>query len=213
MYNPKLHEENRLDVLHQLICDYPLATLVVMGEGELVANAIPFYLDASRGEFGTLVAHISRANPLWQLPATDISALIIFQGAQRYITPSWYATKAETGKVVPTWNYVVVQARGIPQFIHDRDWLLAHVNQLTGIHEQGREIPWKVTDAPEDFIERLLHGIVGLEIPLENISGKWKTSQNRPEADKQGVIKGLQDNGGHPDDAIMAGLVKQHTVT
>ncbi|PUA27100.1 MAG: hypothetical protein B0W54_19930 [Cellvibrio sp. 79] len=213
MYNPKLHEENRLDVLHQLIRDYPLATLVVMGEGELVANAIPFYLDSSRGEFGTLVAHVSRANPLWQLPATDISALIIFQGAQRYITPSWYATKAETGKVVPTWNYVVVQARGVPQFIHDRDWLLTHVNQLTATHEQDRKTPWQVSDAPEDFIERLLNGIVGLEIPLENISGKWKTSQNRPEADKQGVINGLQDNGGHPDDLIMAGLVKQHTVT
>lgn len=213
MYNSKLHEENRLDVLHQLIRDYPLATLVVMGEGELVANAIPFYLDRSRGELGTLVAHISRANPLWQLPATNISALIIFQGAQSYITPSWYTTKAETGKVVPTWNYVVVQARGTPQFIHDRDWLLAHVNQLTDTHEQGRDVPWQVGDAPEEFIERLLNGIVGVEIPLENISGKWKTSQNRPEADKQGVIKGLQDNGGHPDDLVMADLVKQHTLT
>ena len=212
MYNPKLHEENRLDILHQLMRDYPLATLVVMGEGELVANAIPFYLDSSRGEFGTLVAHISRANPLWQLPATDIAALVVFQGAQGYITPSWYATKAETGKVVPTWNYVVVQARGVPRFIQDRDWLLTHVSQLTETHEQGRKIPWQVSDAPEEFIERLLNGIVGLEIPLETINGKWKTSQNRPEADKQSVIKGLQDNGGHPDDVIMANLVKQHTV-
>lgn len=213
MYNPKLHEENRLDVLHQLIRDYPLGTLVVVGEGELVANAIPFYLDAGRGEFGTLVAHISRANPLWQLPAPTVSALIIFQGAQSYITPSWYATKAETGKVVPTWNYVVVQARGIPQFIHDREWLLTHVNQLTETHEQNQNTPWHVSDAPEEFIERLLNGIVGMEIPVANITGKWKTSQNRPQKDKQGVIEGLKECGQPGTGSqTMAELIKEHTI-
>ncbi|QEY15031.1 FMN-binding negative transcriptional regulator [Cellvibrio sp. KY-GH-1] len=210
MYTPKLHEEKRLDVLHQLIKDYPLGTLVVMGQGELVANAIPFYLDAGRGEFGTLVAHISRANPLWELPESDISALVIFQGPQAYISPAWYPSKAEHGKAVPTWNYVMVQASGKPRFIQDRAWLLAHVEELTSTHEQGRAQPWLVTDAPEDFIERLLKGIVGIEIPLKKIVGKWKVSKDRPEVDKVGIIDGLKESGKR-EVATMVDLVAAHT--
>jgi transcriptional regulator len=209
MYTPKLHEEKRIDVLHQLIKDYPLGTLVVMGEGELVANAIPFYLDASRGEFGTLVAHISRANPLWQLPEADISALVIFQGAQAYISPSWYPSKAEHGKAVPTWNYVMVQASGQPRFIQEREWLLAHVTELSNTHERERSEPWLVSDAPEDFIERLVKGIVGIEIPLEKIVGKWKVSKDRPEIDKEGIINGLAESG-KLEAAAMVELVKAH---
>lgn len=210
MYTPKLHEEKRLDVLHQLIKDYPLGTLVVMGQGELVANAIPFYLDAGRGEFGTLVAHISRANPLWELPKSDISALVIFQGPQAYISPAWYPSKAEHGKAVPTWNYVMVQASGKPRFIQDRAWLLAHVEELTSTHEQGRAQPWLVTDAPEDFVERLLKGIVGIEIPLKKIVGKWKVSKDRPEVDKVGIIDGLRESGKR-EVAAMVDLVAAHT--
>ncbi len=210
MYTPKLHEEKRLDVLHQLIKDYPLGTLVVMGQGELVANAIPFYLDAGRGEFGTLVAHISRANPLWELPESDISALVIFQGPQAYISPAWYPSKAEHGKAVPTWNYVMVQASGKPRFIQDRAWLLAHVEELTSTHEQGRAQPWLVTDAPEDFVERLLKGIVGIEIPLKKIVGKWKVSKDRPEVDKVGIIDGLRESGKR-EVAAMVDLVAAHT--
>lgn len=210
MYTPKLHEEKRLDVLHQLIKDYPLGTLVVMGQGELVANAIPFYLDAGRGEFGTLVAHISRANPLWELPESDISALVIFQGPQAYISPAWYPSKAEHGKAVPTWNYVMVQASGKPRFIQDRAWLLAHVEELTSTHEQGRAQPWLVTDAPEDFVERLLKGIVGIEIPLKKIVGKWKVSKDRPEVDKVGIIDGLKESGKR-EVATMVDLVAAHT--
>lgn len=210
MYTPKLHEEKRLDVLHQLIKDYPLGTLVVMGQGELVANAIPFYLDAGRGEFGTLVAHISRANPLWELPESDISALVIFQGPQAYISPAWYPSKAEHGKAVPTWNYVMVQASGKPRFIQDRAWLLAHVEELTSTHEQGRAQPWLVTDAPEDFVERLLKGIVGIEIPLKKIVGKWKVSKDRPEVDKVGIIYGLRESGKR-EVAAMVDLVAAHT--
>ncbi len=210
MYTPKLHEEKRLDVLHQLIKDYPLGSLVVMGQGELVANAIPFYLDAGRGEFGTLVAHISRANPLWELPESDISALVIFQGPQAYISPAWYPSKAEHGKAVPTWNYVMVQASGKPRFIKDRAWLLAHVEELTSTHEQGRAQPWLVTDAPEDFVERLLKGIVGIEIPLKKIVGKWKVSKDRPEVDKVGIIDGLRESGKR-EVAAMVDLVAAHT--
>ncbi len=210
MYTPKLHEEKRLDVLHQLIKDYPLGTLVVMWQGELVANAIPFYLDAGRGEFGTLVAHISRANPLWELPESDISALVIFQGPQAYISPAWYPSKAEHGKAVPTWNYVMVQASGKPRFIQDRAWLLAHVEELTSTHEQGRAQPWLVTDAPEDFVERLLKGIVGIEIPLKKIVGKWKVSKDRPEVDKVGIIDGLKESGKR-EVATMVDLVAAHT--
>ncbi len=210
MYTPKLHEEKRLDVLHQLIKDYPLGSLVVMGQGELVANAIPFYLDAGRGEFGTLVAHISRANPLWELPESDISALVIFQGPQAYISPAWYPSKAEHGKAVPTWNYVMVQASGKPRFIQDRAWLLAHVEELTSTHEQGRAQPWLVTDAPEDFVERLLKGIVGIEIPLKKIVGKWKVSKDRPEVDKVGIIDGLRESGKR-EVAAMVDLVAAHT--
>lgn len=211
MYCPKLHEENRIEVLHQLIRDYPLGTLVVMGEGELIANAVPFYLDVNRGECGTLFAHISRANPLWQLPETDVSTLIIFQGPQAYISPSWYPSKAEHGKAVPTWNYVVVQARGKVKFVHDRDWLLAHVSELSKTHEINRNEPWHVDDAPKDFIERLLNGIVGMEIPLEKIVGKWKVSKDRPMLDKQGVINGLSEAGSQYE-LMMANLITQHIV-
>lgn len=209
MYTPKLHEEKRLDVLHQLISDYPLGTLVVMGEGELVANAIPFYLDTSRGEYGTLVAHISRANPLWEMAPTDISALVIFQGPQAYISPSWYPSKAEHGRAVPTWNYVMVQASGKPRFIQDRDWLLAHVTELSNTHEQHKNDTWLVSDAPEDFIERLLKGIVGVEIPLEKIVGKWKVSKDRPEVDKPGIIDGLTKSA-TPGATTMVDLVRAH---
>lgn len=195
MYLPKIHEETRVEVLHQLIDSYPLGTWVVLGEGELVANSIPFFIDSTRGEFGTLMAHVSRANPIWQLPVSAIPALVNFQGAQTYISPSWYPSKQEQGKAVPTWNYVIVQAQGIPQFIEDGDWLLAHLELLTQQHEATQALPWKIQDAPADFINRLLTGIVGVEIPIQRLTGKWKTSQNRPEADKKGVITHLEKSG------------------
>ena len=195
MYLPKIHEEIRVEVLHQLIHSHPLGTWVVLGEGELVANPIPFFIDSSRGEFGTLMAHVSRANPVWSLPVSDVPSLVSFQGAQTYITPSWYPSKQEHGKAVPTWNYVVVQAQGVPRFIEDREWLLAHVELLTQQHESKQEVQWKVKDAPDDYIERLLGAIVGVEIPILKLTGKWKISQNRPEVDKKGIINGLENNG------------------
>jgi transcriptional regulator len=209
MYLPKIHEETRIDVLHQLIRSYSLGTLVVMGDGELVANHIPFFLDTSRGEFGTLVAHVSRANNLWQLPVSNIPALICFQGAQSYITPSWYPSKQETGKAVPTWNYAVVHAQGIPRFIQDSTWLLEHIELLTREHESAQTMPWQVKDAPAEYIEKLVTAIVGIEIPLHSLIGKWKTSQNRPEVDKHEIVAGLSARAGEQD-LVMAELIQQH---
>ena len=209
MYLPKIHEETRIEVLQQLIRSHPLGTLVVMGEDELVANHIPFLIDPDRGEFGTLMAHVSRANSVWKLPASHIPALVSFQGAQAYITPNWYPSKQETGKAVPTWDYAVVHAQGIPQYIHDRDWLLAHIEVLTQEHESTQALPWRVQDAPAEFIDKLVSGIVGVEIPLQSLIGKWKTSQNRPEVDKQGIVAGLHTRG-YQQDIAMAELVKLH---
>ncbi|MGE0211913.1 MAG: FMN-binding negative transcriptional regulator [Parvibaculaceae bacterium] len=191
MYQPQHHREDRLDVQHALIRAHPLGTLVTLGSGGLFATQVPMILDAGEGPHGTLHAHIARANPQWKDFDPSVEALVIFQGPERYITPSWYATKATTGKVVPTWNYATVHAYGLLRIIEDRAWLAAQIQALTQAHESQRPAPWSVTDAPEPFIEAQLRGIVGFEIPISRIEGKWKVSQNRPEADRQGVIAGL----------------------
>jgi transcriptional regulator len=209
MYVPKHHEETDLGVLHALIRAQPLATWVTQGDGELLANHIPFLLDPGRGEHGTLIAHVARANRAWQSFSTSVESLVVFQGPQTYITPSWYPSKHAHGKAVPTWNYAVVHAHGMPRAIEDADWLLAHVSALTDLHEGEQALPWKVTDAPKDFIERLLQSIVGIEIPISRLVGKWKVSQNRPAADRLGVVAGLLSR----EDAQareMATLVQRH---
>ncbi|MSQ51934.1 MAG: FMN-binding negative transcriptional regulator [Betaproteobacteria bacterium] len=209
MYLPKIHEETDISVLQALIEAHPLGTWVTECEGELVANHIPFLFDASRGELGTLICHVARANSAWHTFSTTVESLIIFQGPQTYITPSWYPSKHAHGKAVPTWNYAVVHAQGMPRTIEDREWLLRHVNELTDVHEAGQTLPWKVSDAPKDFVEQMLERIVGIEIPLTRLIGKWKVNQNRPEADKLGVIAGLQER----DDAqslAMAALVEKY---
>lgn len=208
MYQPPHHREDRLEVQHALIRAHPLGTLVTLGPGGLVANAIPFLLDASRGERGVLQGHLARANGQWRDFDPAVEALVIFQGAQSYVTPSWYATKRETGKVVPTWNYAVVQARGPIGIIEDRDWLAAHVAALTARHEMSRPQPWSVADAPPAFLESQLKGIVGLEIPIARIEGKWKVSQNRPERDRAGVAEGLLASASQ-DDRAMGALVAE----
>lgn len=206
MYLPKHHEESNLAVLHKLIEAHPLGTWVTQAAGELVANHIPFLLDTSRGEYGTLTAHVARANPVWQSFAEASESLVIFQGPECYITPSWYPSKQAHGKAVPTWNYAVVHARGLPRVIEDRDWLQRHLAQLTDTHEAGQTAPWKLSDAPPDFIERMLDAVVGIEIPISNLVGKWKVSQNRPLADRIGVVEGLSQRAG-ADDKEMAALV------
>jgi transcriptional regulator len=209
MYLPKIHEETRLDVLHSLIRQHSLGTWVLANETELNVNHIPFVLDSSRGEFGTLFGHVARANPIWQTPTTALPSVIIFRGPQTYITPSWYPSKHQHGKAVPTWNYAVVTAHGHPEYIEDPAWLYDHLSHLTDANEASQALPWKIGDAPQEFTEKLLSAIVGVKIPLQRIEGKWKTNQNRQEADKIGVIAGLLEKG-DDDSVAMASLVRQH---
>ena len=166
MYQPPHHREDRLEVQHALIRAQPLGTLITFGAGRLEANLIPFLLDAARGSNGILQGHVARANGQWREHDPAIEALVVFQGPEAYITPSWYATKAETGKVVPTWNYAVVQVRGPLRVIEDRDWLRAQIEALTRSQEGRRDHPWAVGDAPEAFVEAQIKGIVGIEIPI-----------------------------------------------
>ena len=147
---------------------------------------------------------------MWQSMSSTVNSVVIFQGAETYITPSWYPSKHAHGKAVPTWNYAVVHAHGLPRVIEDREWLLAHLNQLTDVHEADQALPWKVSDAPQEFTDRLLQNIVGIEIPIARLVGKWKVSQNRPEPDKLGVVAGLLAR--NDEQAMeMASLVNRHT--
>ena len=192
MYVPAHFEETRFEVLHQLIHEHPLAALVTLGPAGLEANHIPLELDPAPAPLGTLRGHVARGNPVWRELSRDVEALAIFQGPQAYISPAWYPTKRETGKVVPTYNYAVVHAYGPVRIIEDRAWLRGLVERLTTRHEAGRPGAWKVTDAPADFVEQMLGAIVGIEIPLTRLVGKWKVSQNRPAADREGVVQALR---------------------
>lgn len=195
MYQPPHFREDRLEIQHGLIRAHPLGLLVTNGSTGLVANPLPFVLDAAASPLGTLKAHLSRANGQWQDFDPGQEALAIFQGVDAYVTPSWYETKRETGKVVPTWNYAVVQAYGRITVIEDADWLRRQIGELTATHEASRPEPWAVDDAPAPFIAAQLKGIVGIEIEITRIEGKWKVSQNRPEADRLGVSEGLRSIG------------------
>jgi transcriptional regulator len=209
MYVPKHHEEEDLPVLHALIRSHPLGAWVTQDNGALLANHIPFLLEPARGSYGTLIGHVARANPVWRSFSTTTDSMVIFQGVETYITPSWYPSKHTHGRAVPTWNYAVVHAHGRPRAIEDRAWLLQHLNQLTDTHEADQALPWKISDAPPEYTDRLLNTIVGIEIPVTRIVGKWKVSQNRPEPDKLGVIAGLLARD-DPDSKEMASLVNMH---
>jgi transcriptional regulator len=207
MYQPPHFGEDRLDVQHALIRAHPFGALVSVGPDGLIANHFPFVVDAGAGPLGTLRAHMSRANDQWKSLGSSGEALAIFQGAEGYITPSWYESKRETGKAVPTWNYVLVHVYGRARAVENRDWLARHVSELTDLHEAGREEPWAVSDAPDGFVDGLLKGIVGVEIEITRIEGKWKLSQNRPRADREGVVEGLGAQGDERS-LTMAGLVQ-----
>ncbi|WP_010544098.1 FMN-binding negative transcriptional regulator [Sphingomonas elodea] len=194
MYRPPAFREDRLEVLHAAMLAHPLATLVTGGAEGLMANLVPFTLHPD-GAAGVLRAHMARANEQVAQLRTGVPALVIFQGPQAYVSPSWYETKHAHGKVVPTWNYVVVQARGTPTVIEDRDWLRTEIEALTAIHEQDQREPWSVDDAPAAFIAGQLKGIVGIELPIARIEGKWKVSQNQPAANRIGVEQGLRQAG------------------
>jgi transcriptional regulator len=197
MYLPSHFEETRPEVLHALLRTHPLGLLVTQDPaGEMSANPVPFVLDADpRGGPGILRAHVARANPLWHEARGDRDSLVVFQGEDAYISPSFYASKALHGKVVPTWNYIAVQARGRLRAIEDAAWLHAFVTRLTDRHEAPRAQPWAVTDAPADYVNTMLRAIVGIEIVLTSLTGKWKVSQNRSAADREGVARGLADAG------------------
>jgi transcriptional regulator len=206
MYQPKHFEETRPQVLQALVASQPLCTLVTLSDAGLVADQIPLLLRPAEGAPGTLVGHVARANPLWRATRLDTPVLAIFQGPQHYISPNWYPTKQEHGKVVPTWNYVVVQAHGLLQIHDDAAWVRAQVAQLTQQQERNQPAPWAVDDAPPDYIDSMLKAIVGISITVTQWSGKWKVSQNQPPVNRAGVVQalvGLPDG----DAAAMAALV------
>ena len=193
MYLPAHFAESRPRVLRDFVAAHPLGLLVTQNRGGGIdANSVPFFLDADDDATpGVLRAHVARANALWKETRDDADVLVVFQGPQGYVSPAWYPSKAEHGKVVPTWNYLMVQARGRLRAIDDKVWLRAFVTRLTDHHEGRRPAPWAVTDAPADFIEATLGAIVGIEIRLTSLVGKWKVSQNRSAADRAGVVAGL----------------------
>jgi transcriptional regulator len=200
MYLPKHFEQADPEALHALMRDHPLATLVSLQDGVLCADSLPLEFDAATS---TLRGHVARANPLWQA-AGAAPVLAVFNGPQAYITPNWYPGKAEHHKVVPTWNYTVVQAHGVLRAVADAPWLHGLVSGLTAQHESRQARPWAVSDAPEDYVQHMLRAIVGIEIPVDRLVGKWKISQNRSASDRQGVADGLLAGA----QVEMAGLVR-----
>ena len=210
MYLQSAFREDDLATLHKTMQETHLAMLVTSGTNGLDASHVPVIVDAAKGPNGTLIGHLSRANLQWQQTDTAVPALAIFQGPEAYISPSWYATKRETGKVVPTWNYVAIHAHGTIVFFDDRERLREIVTTLTDRHEAGRAEPWAVTDAPDDFVDAMLKGIVGFELAIERLEGKWKMSQNRSEADQRGVVEGLTETGGPGDKAVAGIMAKGH---
>ena len=197
MYQPRQFVVNDTADLHAAMPAYPLGSLITFQDGELVADEIPFLLDptpSAEHPNGVLKAHVARANPLWQKHDASKQVLVIFKGPQAYVSPSWYATKVEHGKVVPTWNYIVVQASGhLLQKDGDSAWLRTQLDALTHSQESKRPAPWAVSDAPDDYIAQIMKAIVGIEISIHSLAGKWKVSQNQPAANREGVVHGLTE--------------------
>ncbi|NOS87928.1 MAG: FMN-binding negative transcriptional regulator [Methylococcaceae bacterium] len=205
MYVPAHFEQTNIEMMHALMRSHPLATLVTLGDEGLNANHIPLYLNAESGQYGVLQGHVARANPL--LDDSNLAeVLVIFHGPNAYISPTWYATKPATGKVVPTWNYTTVHAYGKLQQIDDATWLRTHLEAMTDQHEANMPQPWQLSDAPHDFTERLLGAIVGIEIVITRLSGKWKVSQNQPPENQISVVQGLSTSR-LADAGAMADLV------
>ena len=198
MYLPAHFKEDRVDVLHAMMRETAIGTLVTPSVDGFEGSHVPMLIDLEPTPYGTLRGHVARGNPQWReagggkKPAAGIQALAMFLGPNVYVTPSWFATKKQTGKVVPTWNYIAVHAHGPVTFFDDRDRLLDIVTRLTKLHEGRRAAPWAVTDAPADYIETMLKAIVGFEIPIARLEGKWKLSQNKSPEDVAGIRAGLE---------------------
>jgi transcriptional regulator len=205
MYTPPAFRDENRDSLLATIRAARLATFVTATAEGPLATPLPLFIDASEGEHGVLYGHLAKANPQWRVPAIG-NGLAIFAGPDAYVTPSWYALKQETGKVVPTWNYVAVQASGPVEFFDDPARLLDVVTRLTNLHEGERTAPWAVSDAPPEFIQSHLRGIVGLRMPIASLEGKRKLSQNRSPADRAGVAAGLAESE-RPMDRHVATLI------
>lgn len=192
MYIPKAFEAPDVAAMQTLMRAHPLAALVTLSPSGLEANHIPMHLLADAGPHGLLRGHVARANPLLR-DLQLLDALVIFQGPQAYVSPGWYPTKSVTGKAVPTWNYMVVHAHGPLRIVEDADWLRAQLAALTATHEAPQAQPWSMDEAPGDYIDTLIKAIVGIEIPIARLEGKWKLSQNQPVQNRQGVIAGMQE--------------------
>lgn len=208
MYCPAHFAEARPETLHALMRARPLATLVTMGSNGLNADHIPLMLEMPGDGPAVLRGHVARANPMWQLLQSNVEALAIFHGPQAYVTPSWYPTKREHGKAVPTWNYITVHARGALRVIEEANWLRQHLATLTRQQESGFAEPWAVADAPTDYIDKMLGAIVGIELTISALQGKWKTSQNQPQENRSGAAQGLRELGS-ADAAAMAALIER----
>lgn len=207
MHVPDHFKEDDRDKLHEYIRDYSFGLLIVADDDGIDANHIPFYLIAEEGEsLGVLQCHVARSNPVWRRLQDGARVLAVFKGPDAYIPPSWYATKFETGKVVPTWNYLAVHAQGHAQVIQDFTWLEEHLRQLIDQYESGSEVSWSMDNAPAEYTERLMQAIVGVEITIESLTGQLKASQNQPERNRLGVKAGLEDRDG-PQDHAMAKLI------
>jgi transcriptional regulator len=207
MFEPPHFREDRFEAHDQLIRDYPLGLLITAGSGGLMANPIPFILRVKDGGRRVLQSHLARANPQWKELSAVSECLVVFHGPQAYVSPNWYPSKRDTGKVVPTWNYAMVQVRGRPMATEDASWLRTQIGSITDQKESAMPAPWSVADAPADYIASQIRGIVGLEIEVTQSVGKWKASQNRPEADRRGVHRALLDKS--TGDGAMAALVAQ----
>lgn len=199
-----LYEVTDQLTMHELIVNYPFATLITDNDGFPEVNHFPMLLETRNGK-DYLSGHIPRANSLWQKHDCNKDAVAVFQGENAYISPSWYASKPDNGKVVPTWDFISVHARGSIRFIQDADWILTHLNALSDQHEKSFAHPWKVSDAPDGFIARLTQMLIGFEIEIKDLKGKWKLSQNRPAQDRASVIAALEQAG----NTKMAQLIKQ----
>jgi transcriptional regulator len=209
MHVPSSFQETRCQFLQDAIRQARLATLVTFGINGLEACHVPVILDVGDETYGTIYGHLARENPQWRRVTVEVPALVIFQGPDAYITPSWYATTRRTGKVVPTWNYVAVHAYGTIDFFDDPERLLAVVTNLTKLHESQRAEPWAVPDAPKEYIRSQLNGIVGFRLPIARLEGNWKLSQNRSAEDRSGVIDGLKREGGQVETAIAHFMTKK----
>lgn len=207
MFCPHAFQVTDETLCHELIRQYALGTLISVSESGVEADHLPFLLTQVKGEY-CLQSHIARSNPLWKNVTEKASVLVTFQGPQHYISPQYYATKQATGKAVPTWNYAVVHARGNIAFVHDPLWLRQVLEALTAVHEQTQAHPWSLADAPPAYIEKMLSAIVGIQIPIASLEGKWKLSQNQPEKNRLGVIQGLTREN-TPAALQMAAWIKQ----